>query len=183
MLKQSARSEKGREIHAHRRIRRQDHDPFFIRAREEHRIEAELRRGAHHTCRFHAAELGFLDLHFADLVAAGNGGIVLRRDTRAMKSRRDDHAGHAGLYVRRARHDLHRRFLSHIELAHHKVIRVGMFLHGKDLPGDDAVDAFAGVDHVFHRNPVHGERFRHFFRVKTADIHKSIEPFQRSIHL
>ena len=176
-------AEEAGEVHAHGGIRRKDHDAFLVRAGEEHGIEAELGSGAHHARGFHAAEFGFLDFHFADLIAAGGGGVVLRGDARAVEGDGDDLAGHARFDIRRAGDDLHGRFLPHVELTYDEMIRVGMFFHGEKPSGDDAGDAFAGVHHVFDRDAVVGERLRHLLRVEAADVYKGIEPFQRSIHL
>ena len=75
------------------------------------------------------------------------------------------------LYIGSTGNNLHRFFLTHIQLADKKVIRIRMFFHRKDFSCDYSFDSFSRTDDMLYRDAVYCQCFRHIIRIHSFYIY------------
>ena len=126
--------------------------------------EAEFGQRAHHAVRLHAPQLALFNFHAARQGGAGQGN--------------GNHC--AGEHIIRAGDDLD-GFISHIHLAHHQFVRVGMPLYRQDFSHDHLGELFTLDGVALHLGTGHGESLGVF---SGGGIYGYIirKPFHGQIH-
>ena len=150
------------EIHAHRRVLRQDHDTGVVGG------DAQLAGGAVHAVGLHAAQLARRDLDTAGQLGPlhGHDDVVACMDVRSAAD--DLQRGGVAVGIR--------VLLSHGHLADPHVVRVGVTLGGQDLAGHDVLEVGAHLLDRLDLSASADELIDQLLGV-IGDVHHRLEPF------
>ena len=149
------------EVHAHRRVRRQDHDAVVVRA------QAELALGAVHATRLDATQLALLDLEVSGQHRADHGAddVVALVEVLGAADNLQRHGVALGIHV----------LVAHRDLAEPHVVGVGVRDLAHDLRRDHVLEVGPDLLDGLDLGSGAGELLHELVRV-VGHVHHGLEP-------